>query len=132
MGIGLFCSFLSMVVAGIVEHIRRQRAIHQGLLDQPNGLVNMSAYWLVLQHVFSGLAEAFNAIGQTEFYYSEFPQSMSSIASCLFGLGMAVANLLASVILSTVANVTKKGGKEGWISSNINRGHYESYYWFLR
>lgn len=131
MGIGLFFSFLSMVVSGIVEHIRRGRAIQQGLLEKPDEVVDMSAYWLVPQHICSGLAEAFNAIAQTEFYYSEFPKTMSSIASCLFGLGMAVANLLASVILSTVDDVTKRGGKESWTSSNINRGHYESYFWLL-
>lgn len=131
MGIGLFFSFLGMVVSAIVEHVRRRKAIQQGFLNNPSALVDMSAYWLVPQHVLNGLAEAFNAIGQTEFYYSEFPKSMSSIASSLFGLGMAVANLLASLILSTVDDVSKRGGKESWTSTNINKGHYESYYWLL-
>ncbi|XP_057967700.1 protein NRT1/ PTR FAMILY 1.2-like isoform X2 [Malania oleifera] len=116
MGIGLFFSCMAMVVSGLVEHIRRRRAIHEGFLTNPHGLVGMSAMWLVPQHCLSGLAEAFNAIGQTEFYYSEFPKNMSSIASSLFGLGMAVANLLASVILNTVDNATKRGGKESWVS----------------
>ncbi|KAK1360176.1 Proton-dependent oligopeptide transporter [Heracleum sosnowskyi] len=131
MGIGLVLSFLAMIVSAIVEHTRHERAIEQGLLKNPTGVLNMSAYWLVPQYALNGLAEAFNAIGQTEFYYSEFPKNMSSIASCLFGLGMGVASLLASLILSTVDNVTSKGGKESWVSTNINRGHYESYYWLL-
>lgn len=131
MGIGLVLSFLAMTVSAIVEHIRHKRAIEQGLLKNPTVVLNMSAYWLVPQCALNGLAEAFNAIGQTEFYYSEFPKNMSSIASCLFGLGMGVASLLASLILSTVDNVTSKGGKESWVSTNINRGHYESYYWLL-
>lgn len=131
MGIGLFFSLLGMVASAIIEHVRRKKAIEQGLLNNPMGLVNMSAYWLVIQHVFNGLAEAFNAIGQTEFYYSEFPKSMSSIASCMFGVGMGVANLLASLILSTVDDITSRGGKESWTSTNINKGHYESYYWLL-
>ncbi|WOG99205.1 hypothetical protein DCAR_0518553 [Daucus carota subsp. sativus] len=131
MGIGLFCSFMSMVVAAIVEHIRRRKAIQQGLSDNPSGLVVMSAYWLVPQHVLGGLAEAFNSIAQTEFYYSEFPKSMSSIASAMFGLGMAFANLLGSAILNTVNHVTSEGGKVSWTSTNINKGHYESYYWLL-
>lgn len=131
MGIGLFFSFMGMVASAIVEHIRHRKAIQQGFLNNPSAVVDMSAYWLIPQHVLNGLAEAFNAIGQTEFYYSEFPQSMASIASCLFGLGMAFANLLASLILSTVDHATKKGGKESWTSSNINKGHYESYYWLL-
>ncbi|WOH03551.1 hypothetical protein DCAR_0622950 [Daucus carota subsp. sativus] len=131
MGMGLFCSFMAMVVSAIVEHIRRTKAIEQGFRENPSGVVNMSAYWLVPQHVLSGLGEAFNSIAQTEFYYSEFPKSMSSIASAMFGLGMAFANLLASAILSTVDNVSSKGGKESWTSSNINKGHFESYYWLL-
>lgn len=44
---------------------------------------------------------------------------------------MAVANLLASAIMSTVDNVTSKGGKESWVSKNINKGHYDNYYWLL-
>ncbi|KAL8098960.1 hypothetical protein AgCh_031605 [Apium graveolens] len=131
MGMGLFCSLLAMVVSAIVEHVRRTKAIEQGFRDNPSGVLDMSAYWLVPQHILSGLAEALNSIAQTEFYYSEFPKSMSSIASAMFGLGMAFANLLASAILSTVDNVTSKGGKESWTSSNINKGHFESYYWLL-
>ncbi|MCE0481424.1 hypothetical protein HAX54_039184 [Datura stramonium] len=131
MGIGIFFSCMAMLLSGIMEHIRRRKAINQGLLNNPEGVVAMSAMWLVPQHCLNGIAEAFNAIGQTEFYYSELPKSMSSIASAMFGLGMAVANLLASVILSNVDNLTKGEGKESWVSSNINRGHYENYYWLL-
>ncbi|KAJ8539290.1 hypothetical protein K7X08_013542 [Anisodus acutangulus] len=131
MGIGIFFSCMAMLLSGIIEHIRRRKAIEQGLLKNPEGMVAMSAMWLVPQHCLNGIAEAFNAIGQTEFYYSELPRSMSSIATAMFGLGMAVANLLASVILSNVDNLTKGEGKESWVSSNINKGHYENYYWLL-
>ncbi|XP_060205745.1 protein NRT1/ PTR FAMILY 1.1-like [Lycium barbarum] len=131
MGIGIFVSCMSMLVSGIVEHVRRRRAINQGLLNNPQGVVEMSAMWLILQNSLNGIAEAFSAIGSTEFYYSELPRSMSSLASALFGLGMAVANLLASVILSAVDKYTKGEGKESWVSSSINKGHYEYYYWLL-
>ncbi|XP_058192498.1 protein NRT1/ PTR FAMILY 1.2-like [Rhododendron vialii] len=131
MGVGLFCSFLGMVVAAIVEHFRRRKAIESGYYNNPAGVVNMSAMWLVPQYVLIGVAEALNVIASNEFFYSELPKRMSSIAVALSGLGMAVGSLLASLILSTVNNVTKRGGKEGWISSNINTGHYESYYWLL-
>ncbi|PIN13692.1 H+/oligopeptide symporter [Handroanthus impetiginosus] len=131
MGIGIFLSCLAMTVSGIVEHVRRKRAIEQGIANDPHGVVRMSALWLVPQNCLNGLAEAFFAIAQTEFYYSEFPKSMSSIAASLFTVGMGVGNLLASVVLSTVDSATKAGGKESWISSNINKGHYEFYYWLL-
>ncbi|KAJ4718090.1 protein NRT1/ PTR FAMILY 1.2-like [Melia azedarach] len=131
MGIGLFVSCMGMVVSGLVENIRRRKAIQEGYLNNGQGVVKMSAMWLVPQHCLNGLAEAFNAIAQTEFYYSEFPKSMSSIAAALFGLGMAVANLLASVIVSAVDHATSKGGKESWVASNINKGRYDNYYWLL-
>ncbi|KAJ9568290.1 LOW QUALITY PROTEIN: hypothetical protein OSB04_004256 [Centaurea solstitialis] len=107
MGIGLVISSVAMVVSAIVEHARRKKAIEQGLVNDPQTVVAMSAMWLVPQYCLHGLAEAFSAIGQNEFFYSEFPKSMSSVAASLFLLGMAVANLLASLILSTVEKLTK-------------------------
>ncbi|CAN1824854.1 Protein NRT1/ PTR FAMILY 1.3 [Linum perenne] len=124
MGLGLVVSSLSMVAAATVENARRKKAIQEGV-------VNMSAMWLVPQYVLLGLAESLNAIGQIEFYYSEFPKSMSSIASCLFGVGMGVASLLSSVILSVVNKTTSKDGKQGWINDNINQARYDNYYWVL-
>lgn len=114
-----------------MELIRRGKAIKQGFLNNPDGVVEMSAYWLVPTSVLSGIAEALNGIGQTEFNYSEFPKSMSSIGSALFGVGMGVANLSASLLLNTVKSITAKGGKESWVSNNINKGHYDNYYWLL-
>ncbi|KAH9618545.1 hypothetical protein KSS87_006545 [Heliosperma pusillum] len=131
MGIGLFCSSISMVVAAIVESIRRQKAITEGLENNPEAVLQMSAMWTIPQYVFAGLAESFNGIGQTEFYYSELPKNMSSIATCLSGVGLAFGSLIASLILNVVDGVTKKGGKEGWITSNVNKGHYDYYYWLI-
>ncbi|KNA09775.1 hypothetical protein SOVF_150480 [Spinacia oleracea] len=128
MGIGLFCAFMSMLVAGIVEYIRRERAV---VTTNGQSAVLMSAFWLVPQYIFSGLAESFNAIGQNEFFYTEMPKSMSSIATCLFGVGMAIANLLASLIFNLLNDITKGGGQESWVSGDINRGHYDYYYWLL-
>ncbi|KAI7989930.1 putative E3 ubiquitin-protein ligase LIN [Camellia lanceoleosa] len=71
-------------------------------------VVNMSAMWLVPQHCLVGISEAFNAIGQIQFYYSQFPKSMSSIGIALFTLGMGVGNLLGSLIVSILAHATKR------------------------
>ncbi|KAA3457248.1 protein NRT1/PTR FAMILY 1.2-like [Gossypium australe] len=131
MGIGLFLTCLAMAVSAIIENARRRKAIQEGFLNNPHAVLNMSALWLVPQFCLNGLAEAFTAIGQTEFFYSELPKSMSSIAAALFGLGLAVANLLASVVVSIIDGITSRGGKEGWVSSNINKGRIDSYYWVL-
>ncbi|KAL8504088.1 hypothetical protein ACS0TY_022717 [Phlomoides rotata] len=123
MGIGIFFSFLAMLVSAIVEGVRRYYAIRVS--------VKISALWLVPQNCLSGMAEASNAIAQNEFYFLEFPRSMSSIASILLGIGMSVANLMASLIMNIVDGVSKIGGKESWISSDINKGNYDYYYFVL-
>ncbi|GKV27091.1 hypothetical protein SLEP1_g36300 [Rubroshorea leprosula] len=131
MGIGLLLSCMAMVVSAIVEMIRRGKAIQEGNSSNDSAVSRTSAVWLVPQYCLLGLAEAFTAIGQTEFFYSELPKSMSSIAAALFGLGMAVSNLLSSVVVSIVTKLTSRGGKESWVSNNINKGHYDYYYWVL-
>ncbi|KAL0010393.1 hypothetical protein SO802_005501 [Lithocarpus litseifolius] len=131
MGIGVFLSCLAMVVSAIVENIRRGRAMQKGFMNNANEDSEMSALWLVPQYCLIGLAEAFNALGQIEFYYAELPKGMSSIAMALFQLGMGFASLTASAILSTVNKITSSGGKDSWVSKNIDKGHYDNYYWLL-
>ncbi|KAK9208094.1 hypothetical protein WN944_000448 [Citrus x changshan-huyou] len=131
MGIGLLFSTASMAAWAIVEGTRRSAAINEGISDDLRAVVQMSAMWQLPYLVLSGLAMAFNMIGQTEFYYTELPKSMSSIASTLSGAGLSAANLVASLIMNAVDDITKRGGKGGWIPSNINKGHYDYYYWLL-
>ncbi|MBA0739375.1 hypothetical protein Gogos_012653 [Gossypium gossypioides] len=131
MGMGLAISCVAMAVAAMVESKRRATAIRQGLGDEPHGMVHLSAMWLVPQYSLIGLAEGLNAIGQIEFYYSQFPKSMASIGVALFALGMAVGNLVSSLIVGTVDKLTSKGGKPSWVSNNLNMGHYDYYYWIL-
>nr|XP_043619273.1 protein NRT1/ PTR FAMILY 1.2-like [Erigeron canadensis] len=131
MGIGLFLSCLGMIVSAIVERNRRNAAISQGLSKNPYGVVNMTAFWLVPQYSLLGLAEAFNAIGQIEFYYSQFPKSMASIGVALFALGSAIGNLIGSLIVGVVNKYSKKGERVSWVANNLNEGHYDYYYWIL-
>ncbi|KAI3803396.1 hypothetical protein L1987_31547 [Smallanthus sonchifolius] len=107
MGISIAISALAMVVSAIVEHVRRRKAIEQGFSNNPHAVINMSAMWLVPQHCLHG------------------------IAASLFLLGLALANVLASVILAMVEKLTTGSAKEGWIATNINHGHYDRYYWVL-
>ncbi|KAF8036283.1 hypothetical protein BT93_C2108 [Corymbia citriodora subsp. variegata] len=131
MGIGLFFSCASMLVSAVVERKRRAEAIQEGFADNPHGVLKMSAMWVIPQHCLTGLAEAFNAIGQIEFYYSKFPKSMGSIAMAVAGLGVAVGNLVASLIVSILDNLSKRSRGGTWISTNVNKGHYDYYYWIL-
>ncbi|KNA07630.1 hypothetical protein SOVF_170040 [Spinacia oleracea] len=119
MGIGLLLSCVSLLVAGVVESIRRKVAIDSGLEDKPNEVLEMSAMWLVPQLVLLGLAEGFNAVGQIEFYYAHLYK------------GMAVSSLVGSLLVDVVDSFSSVGGKVSWLSSNLNKGHVDYYYWLL-
>ncbi|CAK9166099.1 unnamed protein product [Ilex paraguariensis] len=128
MGIGLILSCVAMSVTAIVETIRRAKAIEDGFEDDPNAVVDMSAMWMVPQYALLGLAEAFNAIGQIEFFYTQFPKTMASIGVAIYTMGLAVASLLGSLLVNIVDDVTGKGGNISWLASNINKGHLEYYF----
>ncbi|KAK4376821.1 hypothetical protein RND71_003117 [Anisodus tanguticus] len=129
MGLGIIVSCVSMALSAITESIRRQRAIEEG--DDPRALVNMSAMWLVPQYALLGVAEAAYSVGQIEFFYSLLPKSMSSIASAMSTTGTAVSCLAASILMSGVDWLSSTGGKTSWLSSNINKGHLDYYFWLL-
>nr|GMC62860.1 protein NRT1/ PTR FAMILY 1.2-like isoform X2 [Ipomoea batatas] len=129
MGCGIFVSFLSVAVAATAETVRRRRAIDEGFADSPDEVVGMSVLWLVPSNLLAGFAEGLSAVAQNEFYILEFPKSMSSIASSLFLLGMGFASLLESVVMNVINDFTD--GEGSWISSNINKGHYDYYQWIL-
>ncbi|KAF0910498.1 hypothetical protein E2562_002949 [Oryza meyeriana var. granulata] len=135
MGIGLALFAVAMVVAARTESARRAAALAEGLRDygpQSGRAVRMSAMRLVPQHCITGLAEALNLIGQIEFYYSEFPKTMSSIGVSLLALGMGFGSLAGSAIVGAINAATRKGGSgDSWLSSNLNRGHYDYYYLVL-
>ncbi|KAI3830861.1 hypothetical protein MKX03_015566 [Papaver bracteatum] len=123
MGIGLLLSCIAMAGAGIAERIRRRNSVEENFSIS-------AALWLIPQFCLNGLAEAFNAIGQIEFYYRQLPKSMSSIAVAFFTLDTAFLGLLGGLILSVVDKVTKSGdSKDSWFLTFLS--HYDCYYWFL-
>lgn len=132
MVIGILFSCLAMALAAMVESTRRKRAIEEGLSDEPHAGVDMSAMWLVPQNILIGMSEAFNVNGQTEFYYHELPKTMTSIAVCLPMLGFCAANLVASLLLTAMDGITNRGGQQqSWVSTNMNKGHWNYYCWLL-
>ncbi|XP_027183538.1 protein NRT1/ PTR FAMILY 1.2-like isoform X2 [Coffea eugenioides] len=131
MGIGIALSFIGMIVAATVEVKRRSLAIREGYSDDSDAVVDMSLLWLLPQSFLIGAGVTANIVAQNEFYYSEFPRSMSSISSTLSLLGISAANLVSSFLMNAVDKLSKLGGKESWISTDINKGHYDYYYWVL-
>ncbi|KAI9192113.1 hypothetical protein LWI28_018487 [Acer negundo] len=131
MSIGLIFSALSMALWAIAETMRRDLAIKQGFSDNPTGVVDMSVMWLLPHFIMDGLAEAFYMVAANEFLYCEFPKTMSSMAVGLSGIALSLASLVASFMLNAVDYFSKIGDQESWVSNNINKGHYDYYFWLL-
>ncbi|KAL6583921.1 hypothetical protein OROMI_003210 [Orobanche minor] len=124
-GIGLFLTIVESLVGALVEERRRASALRNGTVVSP-----MSAMWLVPQLALGGLAEAFNAIGQIEFYYKQFPENMRGIAGAFFFCGSAVSSYVYSYLITVVHRVTGDGSGGNWLPEDLNKGRLD-YFYFL-
>lgn len=129
MGIGIVFSIMSMVVAGLVERMRRAAALDAHAA--PGGIAPLSVFWLAPQLILMGFAEAFNIIGQIEFYNKEFPENMSSLANSLFSCTMAGASYLSALLVNVVHKTTAKHGRPDWLTSDLNEGRLENLYFMI-
>lgn len=130
-GIGNTLNMCAMVLAGVVESQRRAVARRSGLLDKPKDVVPMSVFWLIPQLGIMGIGEAFNGIGQTEFFYDQVPEGMRSTAgsinSCISGVGV----YLSAIVLTAVKKLSARGGRAGFLDDNLNKAHLDKYYYII-
>lgn len=134
MGFGIFLTVVSSLVAAFIEKRRRSLVFTNPALGlhSDRGLVSsMSALWLVPQLSLAGLAEAFCAIGQVEFYYKQFPENMRSIAGSFFFLGMAASSYLNSFLISIVHHTTGKAKTGNWLPEDLNKGRLDYFYFLI-
>ncbi|CAI0379490.1 unnamed protein product [Linum tenue] len=128
-GIGMVFSVLSMVAAGMVERDRR------GFVHAHPEAPRMSVMWLAPQLALMGMCEAFNFLGQIEFYNKEFPEHMRSIANALFSVSFATASYFSSVLIAVVRKATGGGGggrrRADWLANDLNEGRLDLFYFLL-
>ncbi|MQL86062.1 hypothetical protein Taro_018595 [Colocasia esculenta] len=128
-GVGMAFSVLSVVVAALVERKRRVAALLRG---GPGGVAPISVMWLAPQLVLLGVAEAFNVIGQIEFFYKQFPENMRSVAGAIGFLSFAVASYLSSAMVAVVRRHTSGGpGGHSWMEDDINLGRVDYFYYLI-
>ncbi|KAK8980240.1 hypothetical protein V6N11_061454 [Hibiscus sabdariffa] len=87
-----------MVSVATLEYIRSKITIRKGLSEKPQAMAHISALWIPSYCISSGLASAFCGIGQAEFFYTELPKTMSSVAANLQSLGAPARSVEASFI----------------------------------
>ncbi|XP_028792567.1 protein NRT1/ PTR FAMILY 4.6 [Neltuma alba] len=130
-GIGLVLSIVAMAVAALVEIRRKRVATHTGLLDSTKPLP-LSFFWIAFQYLFLGSADLFTLAGLLEFFFTEAPVRMRSLATSLSWASLALGYYLSTVIVSIVNNVTGNSTHRPWLSgSNLNHHHLERFYWLM-
>ncbi|EXB63800.1 Nitrate transporter 1.7 [Morus notabilis] len=124
MGIGIVFSTLSMVVAGLIEKERRTSA------NNPH-YSEMSVFWLSPQLILMGLCEAFNIIGQIEFFNRQFPENMRSVGNALFSCSFAGASYISTLMVTLVHSFTGTKHRPDWLTNDINRGRLDYFYFLI-
>lgn len=110
-GIGLVLSIVAMAVAAIVEIKRKRVAIDKGLINTTQPLP-ISFLWIAFQYLFLGSADLFSLAGLLEFFFTEAPMSMRSLATSLSWASLAMGYYLSSAIVSIVNSVTGSSKKQ--------------------
>ncbi|XP_077241408.1 protein NRT1/ PTR FAMILY 5.10-like isoform X2 [Tasmannia lanceolata] len=129
-GIGIFTSVISMVVAALVEEKRLVVAKESGLVDMPLVTLPTSVWWLVPQYVLLGAADVFTMVGLQEFFYDQVPDELRSVGMALFLSIFGIGSFLSSFLISIIEKATVGSG-QSWFSNNINRAHLDYFYWLL-
>lgn len=129
-GIGMLFSVLAMVVAGSIERARRASVLSHPDPDRL-GVAPMWVMWLVPQLLLMGLCEAFDIIGQIEFFNRECPEHMRSIANSLLSCSFGVASYVNSLMITTVRYASRTKTKPGWLGNDLNVARLDYFYYLL-
>lgn len=125
--IGIVLSILCMLVAAIVEKQRRDSALKHGSFASP-----ITVGLLLPQFILSGLVEAFAAVSIMEFYTTQMPESMRTVAGAVFFLSLSIASYVGSLIINIIHHVTGKNGKSPWLGGHdLNKNRLDYYYYII-
>ncbi|XP_047940020.1 protein NRT1/ PTR FAMILY 4.6-like [Salvia hispanica] len=130
-GTGLVLSILAMAVAALVEVKRKQVATRSGLINSKEPLP-ITFLWVSWQYVFLGSADLFSLAGLMDFFFTEAPFSMRSLATSLSWASLAMGYYLSSVLVNVINCITGAFHHTPWLhGSNLNHYHLERFYWFM-
>ncbi|XP_062229095.1 protein NRT1/ PTR FAMILY 4.6-like isoform X2 [Phragmites australis] len=130
-GTGLVLSIVAMAVAAVVEVKRKNVAADAGMLDSTKPLP-ITFFWIAFQYLFLGSADLFTLAGLLEFFFSEAPSRMRSLATSLSWASLALGYYLSSVLVSIVNSATGRGGHRPWLhGASLNHYHLERFYWVM-
>lgn len=126
-GTGLVLSIIAMGVAALVE-IKRKRVAS----DSAASPLPITFLWIAFQYLFLGSADLFMLAGLLEFFFTEAPSSMRSLATSLSWASLAMGYYMSTVIVSIVNEVTGSTSNSPWLSGRtLNHYHLERFYWLM-
>ncbi|KAM0933499.1 putative proton-dependent oligopeptide transporter family, MFS transporter superfamily [Dioscorea sansibarensis] len=129
-GIGLVFSIIAMGVAALVE-MKRKRVVKKIGIDSTEPLP-ITFFWVALQYLFLGSADLFTIAGLLEFFFTEAPAGMKSLATSLSWASLAMGYYLSSVLVSIVNHVTGGAEHRAWLEGeSLNHYHLERFYWLM-
>ncbi|KAK9278765.1 hypothetical protein L1049_028342 [Liquidambar formosana] len=124
---GILMSILCMLIAGVVEKMRRDSALKHQSFASP-----LTVALLLPQFVLSGLTEAFAAVAIMEFYTTQMPESMRTVAGSIFFLSSSIASYTSSVLVNVIQSVSGRNGKSPWLGGHdLNKNRLEYYYYII-
>lgn len=129
-GVGLFLSILCMVISALIESKRISTAKYCNLMDTPKVAVPIRVWWLLPQHVISGIAEMFTIVGLQEIFYDQMPEGMRSFGAAAYMSVIGVGSFINNIIISIVQTISSKHGDK-WLIDNLNRAHLDYFYWVM-
>ncbi|KAJ7546138.1 hypothetical protein O6H91_08G026300 [Diphasiastrum complanatum] len=130
-GVGLFFSMVSMVVAAMVEIWRLKVSKQNKVTMNSTNAAQLSIFWQIPQYCLIGVGEVFTSIGQLEFFYDQSPDAMRSLSAALSQSTMALGSYFSSIMVTIVTSITQGGDSAGWIPDNLNKGHLDYFFWLL-
>ncbi|RLM65919.1 protein NRT1/ PTR FAMILY 4.6-like isoform X2 [Panicum miliaceum] len=111
---------LASIIAAVVERKRKEAA------------VQMSLFWLTPQFFLLGVSDVTSFPGLLEFFNSEAPRGMKSIAAALFWCVLGLSSLLATFLVQIVNRVTRHGRRGGWLeAASLNNSRLDLFYWVV-
>lgn len=126
-GIGLFTSILTMIVAALVEAKRVRAARENGLIDSPKAIVPISIWWLLPQYLLVSICDVFGIVGLQELFYDQMPEAMRSIGAAAYISIIGVGSFINTGVIEVVEAITHRS----WLVDNLNRAHLDYFYWVL-
>ncbi|KAK2417839.1 protein NRT1/ PTR FAMILY 5.2 [Trifolium repens] len=129
-GIGLVLNIIILVIASLVERKRLNVARENNRLGM-NDTIPLTIFILLPQFALSGVADNFVEVAKLEFFYDQAPETMKSLGTACSTASYGLGGFLSTFIISAVADITQRHGRQGWILDNVNVSRLDYYYAFI-